>query len=82
MFARAKIWNISFIYQYKYFFKGIYLWIATNFILNRFDHKHDSESHERHKTVGTVEIGGASLQIAYEVPPNVSLTVKGFCMHF
>lgn len=63
---------------------GIYLWIATNYILNRFDHTHDVETtpkstvatHERKQTVGTIEIGGASLQIAYEVPENVSLSVQ------
>ena len=53
--------------------EGIYLWIATNYILNRFDHSHDagvSAHHARKKTFGTIEIGGASLQIAYEVPLN------------
>lgn len=60
--------------------EGIYLWIATNYILHRFDHSHDSTSNSevhdtthRKKTVGTMEIGGASLQIAYEIPSNVSV---------
>jgi len=54
-------------------FLGIYLWIATNYILNRFEHTHSdkAEEEQRKKTVGTIEIGGASLQIAYEVPENV-----------
>ncbi|XP_066918100.1 ectonucleoside triphosphate diphosphohydrolase 4-like [Clytia hemisphaerica] len=53
--------------------EGIYLWIATNYILNRFDHKHIGEEHNRQNTVGTIEIGGASFQIAYEIPSNVSI---------
>jgi len=51
--------------------EGIYLWIATNYALGRFDHTHDptnTSEHKRRSTVGTIEIGGASLQIAYEVP--------------
>lgn len=59
--------------------EGIYLWIATNYILNRFDHSHKKVktpsgaiviNHLRKETAGTIEIGGASLQIAYEVPRN------------
>jgi len=62
--------------------EGIYLWIATNYMLGRFDHSHDvsttpasTVSHViRKQTVGTIEIGGASLQIAYEVPQNETLS--------
>jgi len=55
--------------------EGIYLWIATNYALNRFDHTHaktnaSAVEHSRKQTVGTIEIGGASLQISYEVPWN------------
>ena len=62
--------------------EGIYLWIATNYILGRFDHTHDVSTTPassvsyvvRKQTVGTIEIGGASLQIAYEVPENRSVS--------
>lgn len=61
--------------------EGVYLWIATNYILGRFDHSHDVSTTPastvahvlRKRTVGTIEIGGASLQIGYEVPQNDSL---------
>ncbi|XP_047128102.1 ectonucleoside triphosphate diphosphohydrolase 7 [Hydra vulgaris] len=61
--------------------EGIYLWIATNYILGRFDHSHDvsttpssTVSHLiRKQTMGTIEIGGASLQIAYEISQNASI---------
>ena len=72
--------------------EGIYLWIATNYMLNRFKHHHShplGHSHHTHgvsptvptedvkrkQTTGTIEIGGASLQIAYEVPYNQSVPV-------
>ena len=58
---------------------GIYLWIAINYILGRFDHSHDVTSTPastvasvlRKRTVGCIEMGGASMQIAYEVAQNV-----------
>lgn len=63
---------------------GVYLWIATNYILGRFDHSHDVSTTPastvahivRKQTVGTIEIGGASLQIAYEIPQNVSYQAR------
>ena len=68
--------------------EGIYLWIATNYALGRFDHTHDKvnvSEHKRRPTVGTIEIGGASLQIAYEVawdqfvPLDYSATINLGC---
>jgi len=68
--------------------EGIYLWIATNYALGRFDHTHDhtnTSEHLRKPTVGTIEIGGASLQIAYEVswdqyvPQDYSATINLGC---
>jgi len=64
--------------------EGIYLWIATNYMLGRFDHSHDVNTTPastvahvvRKQTVGTIEIGGASLQIAYEVAPNESVPAE------
>lgn len=61
--------------------EGVYAWIGINFVLGRFDHADDedaivevtpsSQSHHpisRRRTVGIMDMGGASLQIAYEVP--------------
>ncbi|XP_057305791.1 ectonucleoside triphosphate diphosphohydrolase 7-like [Hydractinia symbiolongicarpus] len=64
--------------------EGIYLWIATNYVLGRFDHTHDLSTtaantvspFSRKQTVGTIEIGGASLQIAYEVAQNQSVPAE------
>ncbi|CAK9296694.1 unnamed protein product [Gordionus sp. m RMFG-2023] len=48
--------------------EAVYAWIAMNYILGNFD-KHAKS------TVGILEMGGASLQIAYEVPHNYSTFV-------
>ncbi|XP_057258226.1 ectonucleoside triphosphate diphosphohydrolase 7 [Pezoporus wallicus] len=60
--------------------EGVYAWIGINFVLGRFDHDDEEdavvtvalgdkgESLVRKRTVGILDMGGASLQIAYEVP--------------
>ncbi|XP_067139618.1 ectonucleoside triphosphate diphosphohydrolase 4-like [Centruroides vittatus] len=56
--------------------EGIYLWIAINYLLGNFDHTFENDEKSkivtnssiwRKPTVGMLEMGGASLQIAYEV---------------
>ncbi|XP_053125420.1 ectonucleoside triphosphate diphosphohydrolase 4 isoform X4 [Hemicordylus capensis] len=63
--------------------EGVYAWIGINFVLGRFEHTDDeddavvevhipgSENQEaivRKRTVGILDMGGVSTQIAYEVP--------------
>ncbi|RWS27065.1 ectonucleoside triphosphate diphosphohydrolase 7-like protein [Leptotrombidium deliense] len=57
--------------------EGIYSWIAVNYLLDRFDHTTKSQSlvainlgnkiTTRPRTVGMLEMGGASMQIAFEI---------------
>ncbi|XP_030820154.1 ectonucleoside triphosphate diphosphohydrolase 4 [Camarhynchus parvulus] len=61
--------------------EGVYAWIGINFVLGRFEHTDDedeavvevpgSEHRDpifRKRTVGILDMGGVSTQIAYEVP--------------
>uniref|UniRef100_A0A8C8VDJ4 nucleoside-triphosphate phosphatase n=1 Tax=Pelusios castaneus TaxID=367368 RepID=A0A8C8VDJ4_9SAUR len=66
--------------------EGVYAWIGINFVLGRFDHEEEedamvtvslggqAESLVRKRTVGILDMGGASLQIAYEVPSSVTFS--------
>ncbi|KAI6653518.1 Ectonucleoside triphosphate diphosphohydrolase 4 isoform X2 [Oopsacas minuta] len=47
--------------------EGVYSWLAINYILKRLDSAHHNESKST-STVGSLDMGGGSLQIAYEIP--------------
>ncbi|XP_053548515.1 ectonucleoside triphosphate diphosphohydrolase 7 isoform X2 [Bombina bombina] len=54
--------------------EGVYAWISINFVLGRFDHveANQEETIIRKRTVGILDMGGGSLQIAYEVPTTMT----------
>ncbi|XP_074602949.1 ectonucleoside triphosphate diphosphohydrolase 7-like isoform X3 [Brevipalpus obovatus] len=63
--------------------EGIYSWISVNYLLNRYDHSLSSEhtvainfgngNTTRPQTVGMLEMGGASVQIAFEITSKYQL---------
>ncbi|XP_071947091.1 ectonucleoside triphosphate diphosphohydrolase 4-like isoform X2 [Antedon mediterranea] len=63
--------------------EGVYAWIGINYVLGRFDHADDDDAivdvempaingdtdhMQRKRTVGILDMGGGSAQIAFEVP--------------
>ncbi|KIH47308.1 GDA1/CD39 family protein [Ancylostoma duodenale] len=48
--------------------EGIYSWIAVNYILDKLKASNSSQS-SRPDTVGMIDMGGASMQIAFEMEP-------------
>ena len=47
--------------------EGVYSWVAINYILNRLDASNLNSSSQT-RTVGSLDMGGGSLQITYELP--------------
>lgn len=59
--------------------EGIYAWITINYVLGRFNHSdghvhgNSSFAQLRKQTVGSLDMGGASTQITFEVPKSEKL---------
>ena len=65
--------------------EGVYQWLAINYVLGKFKYMHHRETegdsgHHRHhdivhrpRTVGAIDMGGASMQFAMEVTKDISV---------
>ncbi len=50
--------------------EGIYQWISINFVLGKLDPTQSGGSNKGPRTVGAIDMGGASMQIAMEIFPD------------
>ena len=63
--------------------EGVYQWLAINYVLGKFKYIHreteDGSGHRHHevvhrpRTVGAIDMGGASMQFAMEVTKDISV---------
>ena len=71
--------------------EGVYQWLAINYVLGKFKYihretpedngngdGHHEVAHSRPRTVGAIDMGGASMQFAMEVTKDISVRTKIF----